>query len=169
VINIKEEYREKVDVKRLFDDLSYGRCVPSDGYLIYSKENKEARNENNRTSNQEVISAKEVYVGIDVHKESWHVTIRSDGEELQRPHSGPVPVIEEGTRTVPGRKDQVAYEAGPFGFWLLDRLVQDGIEAIVVPPSLIPTESGNKVKQTRETAASWQHLWKRICSNGYTC
>jgi transposase len=37
-------------------------------------------------------------------------------------------------------------EAGPFGFWLLDRLVQDDIEAIVVPPSLIPVESGNKVK-----------------------
>jgi len=41
---------------------------------------------------------------------------------------------------------KVAYEAGPFGFWLLDRLVQDGIETIVVPPSLIPVESGNKVK-----------------------
>ena len=40
----------------------------------------------------------------------------------------------------------MAYEAGPFGFWLLDRLVLDSIEAIVVPPSLIPIESGNKVK-----------------------
>ena len=30
---------------------------------------------------RKVISAKEVYVGIDVHKESWHVTVRSDGEE----------------------------------------------------------------------------------------
>ena len=28
-----------------------------------------------------VISAEEVYVGIDVHKESWHVTVRGDGEE----------------------------------------------------------------------------------------
>ncbi len=28
-----------------------------------------------------VISGKDVYVGIDVHKESWHVTIRSDREE----------------------------------------------------------------------------------------
>ena len=28
-----------------------------------------------------VVSAKEVYVGVDVHKESWHVTIRGDGEE----------------------------------------------------------------------------------------
>jgi hypothetical protein len=27
-----------------------------------------------------VISAKEVYVGVDVHKESWHVTIRRAGK-----------------------------------------------------------------------------------------
>jgi transposase len=40
----------------------------------------------------------------------------------------------------------VAYEAGPCGFWLYDKITEDGIEAIVVPPSLIPIESGNKVK-----------------------
>jgi transposase len=43
-------------------------------------------------------------------------------------------------------KVKVAYEAGPCGFWLYDRLTEGGIEAIVVPPSLIPIESGNKVK-----------------------
>jgi transposase len=41
---------------------------------------------------------------------------------------------------------KVAYEAGPCGFWSYDRLTEDGIETIVVPPSLIPIESGNKVK-----------------------
>ena len=25
---------------------------------------------------------KQVFVGIDVHKESWHVTVRSDREEI---------------------------------------------------------------------------------------
>ena len=25
---------------------------------------------------------KQVFVGIDVHKESWHVTVRSSGEEI---------------------------------------------------------------------------------------
>jgi transposase len=41
---------------------------------------------------------------------------------------------------------KVAYEAGPCGFWLYDRLAEDGIETIVVPPSLIPVESGNKIE-----------------------
>ena len=51
----------------------------------------------------------------------------------------------------------VAYEAGPFGFWLLDRLMQDGIEAIVVPPSFIPVESGNKVKTDKRDRSPDQH------------
>ncbi len=45
-----------------------------------------------------------------------------------------------------GGKIRVAYEAGPSGFGLLDQLRGDGVEGIVVPPSLIPIESGTKVK-----------------------
>jgi transposase len=41
---------------------------------------------------------------------------------------------------------RVAYEAGPGGFELYDQLTGDGIDCIVVPPSLILTESGNRVK-----------------------
>jgi transposase len=41
---------------------------------------------------------------------------------------------------------KVAYGAHPCGFWLYGRLIQDAKEVIVVPPSLIPVESGNKVK-----------------------
>lgn len=29
-----------------------------------------------------LAKGKEVFIGIDVHKESWHVTVRSAGEEL---------------------------------------------------------------------------------------
>ena len=91
--------------------------------------------------------AKRIFVGIDVHKESWHVTVRSSGEEI---FNGRIPGQYQSLKRILERyhdaRIKVAYEAGPFGFWLLDRLVQDGIETIVVPPSLIPIESGNKVK-----------------------
>jgi len=40
----------------------------------------------------------------------------------------------------------VAYEAGPCGFSLYDKLIADGIETIVVPPTLIPEESRNESK-----------------------
>jgi len=45
-----------------------------------------------------------------------------------------------------GARIRIAYEAGPAGFSLYDELTADHIECMVVPPSLIPVESGNRVK-----------------------
>lgn len=90
---------------------------------------------------------KRVYVGIDVHKESWQVTIRSEAEEI---FNGRIPgqylSLKRLLDRYQGSLMKVAYEAGPFGFWLSDKLFEDHIEVIVVPPSLIPIESGNRVK-----------------------
>jgi transposase len=94
-----------------------------------------------------LVRGKEVFIGIDVHKESWHVTARTEGEEVF--HGGIPSQYHALQRLFDHFKDckiKVAYEAGPCGFWLYDKLTEDGIEAIVVPPSLIPIESGNKVK-----------------------
>lgn len=44
----------------------------------------------------------------------------------------------------------VVYEAGPGGFGRYDKLTTDGIECIVIPPSLIPTQSGSRVKTDKE-------------------
>ncbi|HXX33222.1 MAG TPA: IS110 family transposase [Thermodesulfobacteriota bacterium] len=94
-----------------------------------------------------LIRGKEVFIGVDVHKESWHVTARTEGEEVF--HGGIPSQYHAFQRLFDHFKDckvKVAYEAGPCGFWLYDRLTEDGIETIVVPPSLIPIESGNRVK-----------------------
>jgi hypothetical protein len=32
--------------------------------------------------NQVLARGKEVFIGIDVHKESWQVTVRTEGEEI---------------------------------------------------------------------------------------
>jgi transposase len=94
-----------------------------------------------------LVNGKAVYIGIDVHKEKWHITARADGEEI---FHGSMPSEYECLKKFLDRfkdcKIKVAYEAGPCGFWLYDKLSADGIETIVVPPSLIPVESGNKVK-----------------------
>ena len=94
-----------------------------------------------------LVRGKGVFIGVDVHKESWHVTARAEGEEVF--HGGIPSQYHALQRLFDHFKDckvKVAYEAGPCGFWLYDKLTEDGIEAIVVPPSLIPIESGNKVK-----------------------
>jgi transposase len=56
---------------------------------------------------------------------------------------------------------KVAYEAGPCGFWLYDKLTAEGIETIVVPPSLIPVESGNRVKTDKRDSRKLAHLLER--------
>ena len=78
------------------------------------------------------VRGKEVFVGIDVHKESWQVTVRREEEEV---FHGWI-----------ASRIKVAYEAFPCGFGFHDQLREDGVVGIVVPPSLVPIESGNKVK-----------------------
>ena len=98
-------------------------------------------------SSEVLVGGKGVFIGIDVHKENWHVTVRVKEEEV---FHGSIPSQYHALRRLLDHfkdcKIKVAYEAGPCGFWLYDRLTEDGIETIVVPPSLIPIESGNKVK-----------------------
>jgi len=53
---------------------------------------------------------------------------------------------------------RVAYAAGPCGFGLHDRLQADGLEVLVVPPSLIPVESDNKVKTDRRDSRKLARL-----------
>ena len=90
---------------------------------------------------------KDVYIGIDVHKEKWHVAARIEREEV---FHGSMPSQYHLLRKLLDRfkncRIKVAYEAGLCGFSLYDKLIADGIGTIVVPPSLIPIESGNKVK-----------------------
>ena len=102
---------------------------------------------------------RDVYIGIDVHKENWHVAARVDGEEV---FHGSMASEYHSLRKLLDRfkecRIKVAYEAGPFGFWLHDRLSGDAIETIVVPPSLIPMESGNRVKTDKRDSRKLARL-----------
>jgi len=91
------------------------------------------------------------FVGIDVHKKTYHVTgVWEDGRE-------------EFSKSMPADKEILVkyldrwrlsrifavYEAGYFGYALHDYLIEHGIECRVTPPSLIPGEYGNRVKTDR--------------------
>ncbi len=105
------------------------------------------------------VRGKEVFVGIDVHKESWQVTVRTEGEEVFHGRiASDYRVLRRMLNRFAGSKMKVAYEAGPCGFGLHDQLNADGIEGIVVPPSLIPIESGNKVKTDKRDSRKLARL-----------
>lgn len=90
---------------------------------------------------------KDIYIGIDVHKDNWHVTVRSEGEEILTVNmTSNYHALKKLLDKFKDCRIKVSYEAGPCGFWLYDRLTAEGIDTIVAPPSLIPTETGNRVK-----------------------
>lgn len=92
-----------------------------------------------------------LFVGIDVHKRSYHVTgVLSDGRQV---FSAGMSSDKDGLlrcllRTGYERIEAV-YEAGYFGYGLHDYLEEHGIGCMVTPPSLIPGEYGNRVKTDR--------------------
>lgn len=95
---------------------------------------------------------KVVNVGIDVHKQSWRVTALVDGVKVMAVTLGrpSYDSLKKLLARLEGGTVRVVYEAGPTGFDLYDRLKADGIECLVTPPSLIPTESGSKVKTDKK-------------------
>jgi transposase len=78
---------------------------------------------------------------------SWHVTVLVEGVVVESVTIKPrYRVLKKLLTQFTGGKMRIAYEAGFSGFNLYEELKADGMECIVVPPSLIPVESGNRVK-----------------------
>ena len=112
-----------------------------------------------RRPKHQVTSEEDLFVGIDLHKNRWHVTIRTFDVEL---FSASIPGTWEALQRVlaryAGHPLQAVYEAGYFGFRLHDRLVAHGIPCLVTPPSLVPQEYGNRVKTDRRDSSKLAHL-----------
>ncbi len=108
---------------------------------------------------QTTLKGKSLFVGIDLHKLQWHVTIRTGDVDL---FSGSIPGTWDALRKLLDRYPrtvlQTVYEAGYFGFWLHDKLVEYGAQCIVTPPSLLPVESGNRVKTDRRDSRKLAQL-----------
>jgi transposase len=102
------------------------------------------------------------YVGMDVHKESITLAVAEDGRDAAKEYC-----------TVPNDLNQLlkalrqlgaicklrcCYEAGPTGYELYRGLKQAHIDCIVVAPSLVPKQAGNRVKTDRRDAIKLAHF-----------
>jgi transposase len=98
------------------------------------------------------FKGKTVSIGVDMHKLSWRITALVEGDMVLAVTLAH-PTYDSFRQVISrfkGNYVRIVYEAGPGGFDLYDKLTDDGIDCIVTPPSLIPTESGNKVKTDKK-------------------
>ncbi len=92
----------------------------------------------------------DVYVGIDMHRKHWSISIAFDGVIIFRCSApGEWEVLRRLLDRYKTCKCHCVYEAGYFGYWLHKRLESVGAGCIVTPPGSIPRESNNRVKTDR--------------------
>ena len=110
-----------------------------------------------------------VYIGIDAHKESNSLALAFAGKEEPSFYgkiSADLNRMIEAIRRIQKQHDiqkgevALCYEAGPTGFVLARRLIKLGYECIVVAPSKIPTQSGDRVKTDRRDARKLARLFR---------
>jgi hypothetical protein len=104
------------------------------------------------------------YIGIDVHKNAWSVTVRSVNlhlEHFSQPPSAKV-LIKHLHKKYPGGEYYSAYEAGFCGTGIHDELCRGGIQNIIVHAADIPfTDKQNKNKSDiRDSRSIAFHLEK---------
>ncbi|MBC8400411.1 MAG: transposase [Candidatus Marinimicrobia bacterium] len=91
------------------------------------------------TTFTEAYTSAPYWIGVDVHKRSYHVALhRSDGEHLTWVTSAEPQTFAKQLLSLPVKIRGVAYESGPTGFGLARVLKQAGIPVIIAAPSRIP-------------------------------
>jgi transposase len=104
------------------------------------------------TSNSKLLDFSQslIYVGLDVHKKSWSVTLYSDEFELKTFTQPPQPdvLVNYLNQHYPGAQFKAVYEAGFSGFWLQRELSKHGICCNVIHPADVPTSDKEKRQKT---------------------
>lgn len=97
------------------------------------------------------------FVGLDVHKDTIVIAVADEGQtpaEVLGTFANDVAAMKKKLLKLATSKSdlRVCYEAGPTGFGLCRDLRAEGIDCRVIAPSLVPKQSGSRVKTDRRDA-----------------
>ena len=103
---------------------------------------------------EHIVKGKDIFIGLEDSKTTWKICVRCERMII---HEVSMPAKYENLRNYlkskyPSCRIQLIYEAGFGGFWLHDRLEEDGMDCIVTPPNKVTEEKSNKVKTDRVDA-----------------
>jgi len=119
-------------------------------YLVCKNDNKPERRLAMEKVSKLDFTGQHIYIGLDVHKKSWSVSIRTPQFE-HKTFTQP-PEVEKLTnyleKTFPKATYHTVYEAGFSGFWLHDRLKEKGVDCMVVNPADVPTKDKERTGKT---------------------
>lgn len=100
-----------------------------------------------RSYTKKVLEGEEIFVGVDQDKKYWKVSIRTQEREIETlSMAAEWECLKKVLVAYQGHSITIVYEAGYFGYALYDEAVGWGARCIVTPPSLMPTQQGNRVK-----------------------
>jgi transposase len=100
--------------------------------------------------NEKHFEGQTIYVGIDVHKKNWKVSMYCGGIEHKSISMDPSPEVLSAylKRTFPGAGYQAVYEAGFSGFSACRSLLSLGVDCKVIHASDVPTTQKQKLQKT---------------------
>jgi len=101
-----------------------------------------------------VVKGKEVFVGLEDSKKTWKIAVRCDRMLIDRvsmPAQHGI-LIRYLRNKFPECTIHLIYEAGFRGFNLFDRLAEEDIGCVVIPPHLVTEPKVNRVKTDKRDA-----------------
>lgn len=103
-----------------------------------------------REVNKNLFAGQSFYIGIDLHKKNWKVTILGQEFEHKTMSQDPNPKLLASYmyRNFPGGNYYAVYEAGFSGFQSCRKLRKLGIDCIVINPADVPTSRKEKLQKT---------------------
>lgn len=108
------------------------------------------------------FAGQNIFVGLDVHKKDWKVTIMHEKIVCKTFTQPPDPekLVSYLRNNYPGATYHSAYEASFCGFWIHKKLVELGVKNIIVNPADIPTS--DKDRKQKEDKRDSRKIAKEI-------